>query len=350
MRTGNIFIARCICAALLSLLPGVVLAQTLTITPEVITSSSSVERALQENKGRAKTSLEGQGGTLRLTYQASEPITIYMVPITEDGRYIQSDFIVMTLPATEKAIADIDLTVSPGWSPTTKTWLLHVLTKDQNAEAGFSSIEFVPVNLTKTVATVFRHALSAESYSPSSYHGLHGYRIISLSFTMIVGIALLLAGASALFFAKKPRKLQTLVIVIIAFHALYGLRFGVDLLRFTGEHLSGYAHGAYDEAGSIYQVAEALTELTANSEKKTIVFACRSGTDYKEKILRYMTYPITVTADSSVMATADFALAMDTDTWTYDSVSELLHCGTLTVPVRKISDFPDGSILFTILR
>ncbi len=349
MNTGKIFIARTISAALLSLLPSVVMAQTLTITPEVITSSSSVEKALQENKGRAKTSVEGKGGTLRLTYQASEPITIFMVPMTENGRYNQSDFIVMTLPTTEKAVADIDLTISPGWSPTTKKWLLHALTKDQETVAGFSTIEFIPVSLTKILTTVLRHALTAESYSPSSYHGLHGYRITSLDLTMMLGIALLVIGAVTLLTAKQSRRLQTLVIVIVACHALYGLRFGIDLLRFTGEHLSGYARGGYDEAGSIYQVSEALTELTARNEKKT-VFVCRSGTDYKEKILRYVAYPMTVTSDSASVLTADFAVAMDTDTWTYDPMSESLRCGTLTIPVRKISDFPDGSILFTILR
>lgn len=356
MRTKKLFVAHAVCTALLTLVPAMAMAQAVVITPKAVTSSEPLEKALRENKGRASMKLEGQGGILKLTYQASEPLTIFMVPLSRDERFVQTDFILMALPKAEKGIVDIDLTVSTGWSPLATTWLLNVMTKDEEAIAGFAAAEFVPVSTVKTITTFFRHSVRVEAYTPSSYHGLRGYRALSLDLTMVAGIALFIVSAAAVMFAKKTKKLQTLVIVVVTFHALYGLRFGVDLLRFTGEHLIGYSKGHYDEAGSIYQVAEDITKLASGTKKEASVFVCRSGTDYKEKILRYFTYPVVVSSEVTAAATADFALGMDTDAWRYetvtdgDSTKQLLHCGTNKISVHKVSEFPDGSIIFTIRR
>ncbi|MEQ1771929.1 MAG: hypothetical protein ABL879_19060 [Devosia sp.] len=354
MNTGKLFIASTFCAVLLSLLPTVVFAQNVLITPSTIESSGSVEKALQQNKGAATTKLEGQGGILRITYEASEAITIFMVPLSDAKSYVLTDFITLSLPAVTKETVDIDLTRSPGWSPSPTMWILRVLTKDEHAVAGFHSVEFIPVTFVKTVSTVLRHALTKESYAPSTYHGLHGYRITSIELTIILGV-LLLAICTAGFVATRKRRLSTVIMIIVTMHLLYGLRFSLDLLRFSRDHLTGYASGAYDEAGSIYRVAATLVEMTPDNRKDMSVFVCRSGNDYTEKILRYVTYPMTVTSDFASLKKADFALAMDTDNWTYETVNdakgirELLHCGTRTLSVHTIAQYPDGSILFTIL-
>lgn len=352
MKTGSFFIARTVTAALLVLIPAVAAAQVLMITPEAITSSVPLEKARQENKGRATIKLEGKGGILRLTYKALQPLTIFMVPLSPDGTFVQTDFILLTLPISDQGAADIDLTISRGWSPRNTTWLLSVITKDTEAIAEFSAAEFLPISTVKTVTTFFRHSLNAEPYTPSSYHGLRGYHALKLDLTIIMGLALVLACAAAFVFRTKEKKLQTLIIIFILFHALYGLRFSIDVLRFTGEHLLGYSRGHYDEAGSIYDAAMKIAELAAKTEKEMNVFVCRSGTDYKEKILRYMTYPVTVSSEVASAANADVALGMDTSAWTLESTKdgELLHCKDLSLKVRTLAQFPDGSVLFTLHR
>jgi hypothetical protein len=163
-------------------------------------------------------------------------------------------------------------------------------------------------------------------------------------------------AALAALLTRKGRRLQAFLIVILVIHALYGLRFSVDLVRFTHEHLSAYARGEYDEAGSIYMVAPVVQELAAKNPTETTLFVCRSGTNYKEKILRYFVYPTVVSSDASSAAGADFALAMDTDKWSVETVTEsgnvdqFLLCGDLRLKAQTLESFPDGSILFALTR
>lgn len=310
-----------------------------------------VEEALRDNKGRAKTSLEGNGAFLRLTYQASEPLTIYMVPLSAEGRFVPDDYLLFTLPQTDGDTADINLTVSPGWSPGNTVWLLHLLTKDENATAGFMAVEFLPATPRTIISAFFRHVFKTEPYTPSSFHALHGYRIFALDGTILAGILLSLACMIGVIVAKKQKKLVVVLLIILTFQGIYGLRFGLDLLRFSREHLSGFSRGLYDEAGSVHQIAHALREHVISSKKAesaTTVFVCRSGTNYKEKILRYAAYPIVITSDEASLERADFALVMDADEWSFDH--DALQCGDLTLRVRTVTDFPDDSVLFTIIR
>lgn len=356
MKPRNLLLQGILITVLLMLVPMDVRAQTLKIVPQRVESSGPVEKAMQENKGRASTKLEGRGGTLRLTYQASQPITIYMVPLNAQGGFVPTDFLLFTMPPTDSETVEIDLTVSPGWSPRKTTWLLHLLTKDERSIAGFVSIEFVPTSAGKIISTMMRHFFTAEPYTPSSYHALYGYRAFTFSVTIILGILLMVMCALVAVFTSKGRRLQTLLLLVLLMHALYGLRFSVDLVRFTHEHLSAYARGEYDEAGSIYRVAPVVRELAAKNPSATTLFVCRSGTNYKEKILRYFVYPTVVTSETNAAALADFALAMDTDKWSLETVTEsntvdqFLLCGDLRLKVQTLESFPDGSILFALLR
>ncbi len=352
------FFARIISTACLILTPAFASAQVL-ITPLSVDSSAPVEQALQENKGYASTSIEGQGSKLRLTYQASEPVTIYMVPLSAEEHFVPTDFLMLTLPATDGGSAEIDLTVSPGWTPKTTKWLLHLMTKTEDTNAGFSAVEFLPASTFTIMNTAFWHFFKQEPYTPSSYHALRGYRVLSRDVTMIIGFLVLLASILTIIFAKKGTKLMALVIVLFTFQALYGLRFGFDLLRFSSEHLTGYANGMYDEAGSVYQIAPSLRSLVVQdkkSEAETTVFVCRSGTNYKEKILRYFSYPIRISSDASLTASADYALVMNSRDWNVQTVSEngvnkqFLQCADLKLEATQIATFPDGSILFSLVR
>ena len=336
-------LARSISVTALILVPGFAWAQVHRIIPTIVDSSALVEQALRVNKGSASTKLEGQGGTLRITYVASEPLAVYTVPVSAAGQYAPGDFLTFTLPATEEGTVDIDLTVSPGWKPKAQTWVMHLLTKDENADAGFADVQFIRAGSATVAAAAIKHVFTVEPYSPSSFHGLRGYRVFGNDITIIIGIMLLIASVLTALIAAKGRKLQTVLTLLIGFQALYGLRFGIDLLRFSAEHVSGYSVGLYDEAGSVYQIAPVVRSLGS-----TKVFVCRSGTNYKEKILRYFAYPVRISADPKDAVDADAVLVMNADEWSFDGAT--LRCGDLALKATKHSDFPDGSVLFTLLR
>lgn len=335
-------LTRSIFATTLILVPAAAWAQVHRITPVIVNSSVQVEQGLRENKGSASTKLEGQGATLRITYVASEPLTVYTVPVNAAGQFAPHDFLTFMLPATEEGTVDIDLTVSPGWKPKTQTWVMHILTKE-NADAGFADVQFIRAGSASVALASVRHAFTVEPYSPSTYHGLRGYRVFGKDLTIIAGIILLVASGLTALIAAKGRRLQTVLVLLIGFQALYGLRFGIDLLRFSVEHTTGYAAGLYDEAGSVYRIAPVIRSLEA-----TKVFVCRSGTSYKEKILRYFSYPVRVSADPKNVTDADAALVMNAYDWSFDGVT--LRCDDLTLKTTKHSVFPDGSVLFTLTR
>lgn len=333
-------------------IPLSVSAQVLTITPALVDSSEPVEQALAKNKGRASTSIQGKGGYLQIIYTASEPLLVFMVPVAEDGRFVPTDFLRFTLPETEEGMVEIDLTVSPGWSPSEKKWILHLLTETQEAEAGFQNLAIVPASFVQSVGAGIGHFFAPEPYTPSSYHALRGYRVFGIQVTMVLGALAVLAGLAVLFLPLK--KLPALVVVLLGFHFLYGLRFGMDLLRFTGEHLTGYAKQNYDEAGSVHTVAEVLK---VTSRPNSSVYVCRDGTNYKEKLLRYFAYPLTISAEPATSGAADFALVMGKSHGDWALVTEtvdqrtrqILKCNDVYRPAELLSTFADGSSLYKLL-
>jgi hypothetical protein len=264
-----------------------------------------------------------------------------MTPISSDGRFIPGDFLTFKLPASATQTAVIDLTVSPGWKPGTSRWLVHLLSKDTEANAGFGNITFVEASPLTTIFAFARNTLRQEPYTPSSYHALRGYRALSMDLTVIAGILLLITCFVTAFFSKREHKLTAILLIILTFQGIYGLRFGLDILRFSAEHLIGSHNGIYDEAGSVYRIADALRDQKAQS-----VFICRSGTNYKEKLLRYFVYPIHVTADSADASHADSAVVMSARDWRFEHGT--LRCGAITMQAQKITDFNDGSVLFSL--
>lgn len=327
-------------------------AQNLAIRPAIVDSSEPVERALAENKGRASTALEGKGATLVISYHSNQPLEIYMVPLEKNDLFVPTDFLRFTLPQTEDGTASIDLTVSPGWKPIQQKWLVHLLSKDEKADAGFNSISFTPSSPFRIAGAGVGHFLTAEPYTPSSYHALRGYRIFGAHVAVMLGIATVLIAFVCLLFVKRERMLMTGVTILLTGTALYQLRFGIDLLRFTNEHLTEYAGGTYDEAGSAHLVAAAIKLI--GKEGQT-VYSCRDGTNYKEKILRYFAYPIRISSDDADAAKADFAVVMDKQSWNLDTATVnkatvlTLRCGAANRRAERLNTFADGSILFRLL-
>lgn len=339
-------------AAILFLLPLAVSAQTLFIEPKLIDSSDPVQEALSKNSGRASTTIEGRGGTLAITYVASEPIEIYMVPIHgKDNSYVPTDFLSFTLPATDESDARIDLTRTPSWSPETQTWMLHLLTKDEHTEAGFRNVEFIPLSPVGNAVAAIRQLFTTEPYTPSSYHALRGYRIFGVPIAIVFGLLTVLMAIITLMIARKNR-LQAVLAVLIIASGIYQLRFSIDLLGFTNQHLREYYTDkhVYDEAGSVHLIAQ-LLKLGLPDD---VIYVCRDGTNYKEKLLRYFAYPVKISSDASVASTANFALIMDKSDWSLETTTankqtlQTLHCNDLHRPVEFQTNFEDGSRLYRL--
>lgn len=321
-------------------LPSSAYAATQYITPEIVSASNQVEQALKENKGRASLSLEGQGAYLSLQYTSSEPMRIYAVPLDTNGSYSPTDFVVFTLDAATERSVLIDLTVSPGWTPKNHIWNINALTEHENVAAEFLTVDFIPASTVKQATTMIRQLFTPEAYTPSTFHALRGYRVFAMSIVPILGLLTLIIAT--ILIIRNPRKrIPTYVCVLICGSLLYQGRFAIDLLRFSFEHLREYKAGTYDEAGSVYEIAKTLRAAPATSS----VYVCRDGTDYKEKILRYMVYPLQVTSNEDHAATAMYAVVMNKFDWSYESV---LNCGALKKPATKIKDYPDGSVLFSL--
>lgn len=331
-------------------LTSIAYAQTLSITPALVSASDTVEQALQRNAGRASTALEGNGGTLALTYQADEQVEVFMVPIDTNGNFVPTDFLQFTLPATDEGTVTVDLTVSPGWSPGQKKWFINMLTEHQEATIGFSKLEIVSGG-PATPLVAIRQLMTSEPYTPSSFHALRGYRTLGLPVAVILGIVTLIAFVITVLVASKEKRLYAGILVLLCGSALYQLRVGIDQLRFTKEHLSEFSKGTYDEAGSVSDIAMLVKEVaTPNST----VYVCREGTNFKEKLLRYFTYPIRISSDQNDIEKADFALVMDATHWSLETTTandasvQQLVCGSLKRTAQRITSFADGSILFRL--
>ncbi len=328
-------------------------AQVLEVRPTLVDNSSMVEQALRENTARTSTVLEGNGSLLQITYRSSEPIEVYLVPLAAEKSFVPTDYVRFTMPITQESTVNIDLTVSPGWSPGNHRYYFSLLSRTENADAAFIRVEFLPASAGQTLKALVRHIFTPEPYTPSSYHVLRGYRFLGISFTAALGVLILLAATLCALLVRRGLRLTAVLAVLIGGSLFYQLRFGIDLLRFTKEHLTGYElHGIYDEAGSVHVIAENLRTLTQDGRQPAIVYVCRDGTNFKEKLLRYFTYPLNVSAEAASVKSASYAVVMDKLQWSFDGTEKregTLRCGALNASAEKLTGFPDGSVLFRLL-
>lgn len=340
-------------STLLCALPLLTHAQTLHITPARIDSSHSVEEALITHKSHAKTTIDGQGGTLELRYQSNEPIEIYMVPLGKNSSYVPTDYIRFTLPMASDGTVSIDLTVSTGWSPEHRQWMLTLLGTDETTNAAFTDIRFGNERTSNASIVALRHFFVPEMYTPSSVHALRGYRVLGRSFTTGFGVLTICIVLLILAVSRKKYRKPVLLTLVIA-SLLYQARFNLDLLRLTSMHLGEYSRGTYDSAESIHLIADTLKTLVSDPAKTT-VYVCRDGTNFKEKLLRYFTYPIRISSDAADAEKADYAVVMNKFKWgfdtelTKDGSSVTLNCGDLHRKAQKLNTFPKNEILFQLL-
>jgi len=331
-------------------LAGVVNAQTPGIRPELVVSSQTVEQALKKNPGHASTILEGQGGKLALRYSSESTITVFLAPLSVNDSYAITDFIWFSLPKTKLVNVIVDLTISPGWTQGKRRFLLNFLSEKEEPDFAIENFEFIPAKSGDTVRAILRHFFTPELYTPSSFHALRGIRVLGKSFTPVFGVLLLLACGTTAVFLSKEKRLKRAAFLLVAGIFLYDLRFALDLFRFSTEHRGEYLRGTYDEAGSIYQVAAEVRKMTYG-RRDQLLYVCRDGTNFKEKLLRYFTYPVKVSSEPRDLSGATLAVVMDKYEWNFDESDNSendLACGELKRQAEKSAAFPDGSVLFRL--
>jgi hypothetical protein len=227
-----------------------------------------------------------------------------------------------------------------------------MLTKHKEATIGFSTLE-IENKGSATPLIALRQAMTAEPYTPSSFHALRGYRTLGLPVAVLLGIATLLICALAALFAPKDRRFQTGILILLCGMGLYQLRFSVDLLRFTNQHMHEFEKGTYDEAGSVSGIADVIQEIATPT---STVFVCRNqqGANFREKLLRYFSYPIRISSEAKDAALANYAIVLDATEWSLTTMTEngasvqKLVCGSLKRTAQRLTSFPDGSILFKL--
>jgi hypothetical protein len=221
-----------------------------------------------------------------------------------------------------------------------------MLSKSGDASAAFTKLEFLPGGILNDLKAATRQLFTPEPYLPSSYHALRGYRIFGHDLSLWLGILCVFVAIGALACRKKEKKVIAFLSVLLAGNLLFALRFSVDEFAFTKTHLTEKTYG---EAGSIHTVAELLA-LASNPTD--VIFVCRDGTNFKEKLLRYFAYPLKVTSDPADAPAATYALVMDKYDWSIDTIvdkqgsRQTLRCGPINREGEKIATFEDDAVLF----
>ncbi len=171
---------------------------------------------------------------------------------------------------------------------------------------------------------------------------------MGISFPILLGIPTLLCVLAALAFVPGQRKWQSAFAILALAPLLYSARFSLDLLSHTHQHLSSwYTDETYDEMGSVLSISRELRKLPDIK-----LYVCRDGTNYKEKLLRYHTYPLQLSAEGWMAKQATHVLVMNKLKWKYNPLNQLtpqnLFCGDVAAKAALMQRFADGSELFAI--
>lgn len=332
-------------AALLFLilaLPAMALAQGAAELPlTLVRSSADVESALYQSRSQARQIIEGNGSAIEITYTAGSSTDIFIVPMDEDGTYDTLGMLRGTLPqTTEQATVSLDMTQSPMWSLNKRKFLFLFLSAAQDGDATFYDVQFSGTTVGDLARAFFSHAVLPEVYAPSTYHVLRGYTVLSTPVTPVFGIlAVIAAVAYALWWRKRP---YYVLLILLLGHLAYGARVATDITAISVDHLrEWYTEGTYDEARGVHAIGAALAHLDANAK----VYVCRDGTNYREKILRYVAFPVEVLGDENAND-AGYALVMGKRDWTYENGT--LRCGMKEGSAEHVQTFYDGTQLYRI--
>ncbi len=288
---------------------------------------------------------EGKGGYLHIVYSSSQPFDLLIAPFRSSRGYLPIDLSRVHMPAGKHRDVRIDLTGSPLWSPGQHKYYLLFGSAQKSVDTAVEDMSFLPTPLLQVPIIAVRQFFEAESYQISSYHTLLGYRVLTVSVTLLGGCIVLLTLLMLLIRKAQP---STLLGVLVLAMLAYNMRFSLDLIRFTAHHLQQwYGEGLYSRAGAVVHIAQ---DVQADQQKHSFgapyVYVCTDDTNYYAKMLRYHAYPVTVATDLQSDAPLTHVLVHHSQ---WSETGGTLHCGQFEGTVRKLADYPDNTHLYSLL-
>lgn len=315
----------------------------ITPVPAIGTAVADIARSSEQ---MAEGTVVGGGRWLRVVYRSGVPIAGFVAPM-RGASYNPVDMMAFELPASpDPARAEIDLSASPSWNPSEKPYLVTLASPASALPPEIQGVEFVAAGAGDVAGAFIRHLAGRESYVISTYHHLRGYRVLGVGLVPIA-VALFAIACVASIVLRRGAAITGLLAVALGAQLLYGARVGIDLVRLSAAHgFEWTSRGTYGEAGSMYDLADAVRE-DADGREDARLAVCFDSTDYFAKILRYRLLPIPVdmTTDGAVPPT-HVAVVRKID-WTFDGGR--LRCGSIDAPATLVREFPDGSRLFELL-
>lgn len=293
-----------------------------------------IEELLNTAISRATTELQGKGTTLHLAYSSPEDLSVIILFTSTAGLFDPLDSLVVTLPAGARQKADIDLTHSTGWTPSTPMYRLHFISTSSEG-ATFEKVEFTGTSLSDIVSAGFTQLISPLPFTPSSYHRLRSYSVFGIEMIPVMG-SFIVFVVLILIVQKKNR---VAMLVVVSMTLLLNARFSIDALRYSIAHAREFlVSGTYVTAGSLQQIAEDLRKYDAKG-----VVLCHTGTSFAERFLQYHVYPIPLNSG--------FASHIVVHNATDSSYARgVLQCGSDRYSAELVHTYKDSSQLFSIAQ
>jgi hypothetical protein len=285
------------------------------VSPTLASNESREFLTQQETRSEETVLLAQRGAELLLEYSADAPIDLWMsFPIEQEGtQNIRTNPLhalkMESLHAGEHVTVLIDLTLSPAWSPSRESYLLHVRGVPGSV-ISIHHVAFIPANALKLFQAFIRELFVKEPTILSTINFLRGYKVFDTSMTVVLGALFFIGAGIALFLAKKR---VSMFLVCLIFLLLYDARFSIDLLRIHAADVSQWQEkGEYRQLGPIHEIAAFLKEERRSIGDAMSVAICFDGTDYLQKQLRYLMYPTPVRQAKDNFEEATHLVIVDT--------------------------------------
>ncbi len=318
-----------------SVLASEVLAQgqapTFAVVPELTQEQTRTFLESSLLKGAETVPIDVPAEALIIQYSAEAPFELWVsFPTREpfvgtDGSLGINPFHVLKakLQPLSQARISIDLTRSPAWYAGRRSFVLHVL-GEEGKTVLIHELTAVQPTVGKTLGAYLRHFFIDEPVLLSSINFLSGYWIADTSVTFLLG-SLFLAFAAIVFFTMR-QKVRVILLLSLACILLYDARVSLDLTRVTAQDLTEWREERmYRQLGPIHRIAAFLEEEGRRTDEPMRVVMCFDGTDFLQKQLRYLLYPIPVLRPEEGWKSATHAVFMDTDRWLL--VEGMVSCG-----------------------
>jgi len=276
--------------------------------------------------------LKFKAESMKIRYSSDVPLK-FSVSYPEDrGEMVRInplDIISIYAEPGENREINVDLTMSPAWSPRREEYNLYIAGEDGGV-VSLNEVSPKSPSFGKTVKAFFSHLLVDEPKLLSSINFFYGYKVLGVSFSKMLGfVALILILSKVLYcylFKKQKQLFSFLVFASFIFIFIYDARFSLDMIKTTFTDLSEWTSvHEYRQLGPLYKAADYL-KMDADLDKKNMNIAmCFDSSDIVHKYLRYDLYPVPVRRASDNWKDATHLVSLATNQ--LEEEEGMISCG-----------------------